>query len=116
VDSGPALAGQPANVGHERRRVGPGQLHDHGVELAIEEAHVAPQKIVVDHGVQILEATAKVERTKNKTDAKATPPPGSPRRKRRGCLWRYGCDADSLRLTPRASEKTSPGLLWKPEA
>ena len=46
-----AVAGQPADVGHQRRGFRAGLFHDHRIEFAIEQANIAPQKVVVDHGL-----------------------------------------------------------------
>ena len=46
-----AIAGEPADLGHQRRSFGPRLFHDHGVEFAVEEPDVAPEQVVVDQGV-----------------------------------------------------------------
>jgi hypothetical protein len=45
-----AIAGEPTDFGHERRGVRPGLIHDHVIELAVEQADVASKEVVVDQG------------------------------------------------------------------
>ena len=46
-----AVAGKPADLGHEGRRRGPRFFDDHGVELAIEQSDIPPQEFVIGQGI-----------------------------------------------------------------
>ena len=50
VVTGPPSPREPADLLHERDRLGAGQRTDHVAQHVAEQANVTPQKFVIDHG------------------------------------------------------------------